>query len=86
MSRRSLPKRSRTIAEPGSMVEPYLREVGCPESPGAAHSGSWVVEPEHHERTCLETYLFLAGRMSGRFIDHQWLAEDRTLYTIPLSG
>jgi len=72
------------IAEPSSMVEPYLREVGCPESPEVVRSGSWVVEPEHHGRVCLETYLFLTGRMSGRFIDHQWLSEKRALYTIPL--
>ncbi|WP_440085048.1 hypothetical protein [Streptosporangium sp. LJ11] len=74
------------IADPGSMVEPYLREAGPPTNiPEAVHSGSWVTEPEDHGRVCLETYLFLAGRMSGRFIDSEWLAEKRALYTIPLS-
>ncbi|TYB69355.1 hypothetical protein FXF51_09055 [Nonomuraea sp. PA05] len=70
------------IANPGSMLEPYLREVGRPAMPEAVHSGSWITEPEHHGRICLETYLFLAGRMSGRFIDREWLGEKRRLYTV----
>ncbi|WP_127936644.1 hypothetical protein [Nonomuraea polychroma] len=72
------------IADPGSMVEPYLREVGRPAMPEAVHSGSWITEPEYHGRTCLEIYLFLTGRMSGRFIDSEWLGEKRSLYTVPL--
>ncbi|RCG25890.1 hypothetical protein DQ384_30740 [Sphaerisporangium album] len=73
-------------AEPGSMVEPYLREVGRPSVPEVARSRSWITEPEGHSRICLETFLFLTGRMSGRFIDRQWLGEKRALYTVPLSG
>ncbi|MDA0635149.1 hypothetical protein OUY22_17155 [Nonomuraea sp. MCN248] len=74
-------------ADPGSMLEPYLREVGRPVMPEAAHSGSWITEPENHGRVCLETYLFLAGRMSGRFIDRGWLSEKRHLYTVtPVAG
>ncbi|MGA4994483.1 hypothetical protein [Nonomuraea bangladeshensis] len=72
------------VVEPGSMLAPYLQEVGRPEMPAAVHSGSWVTEPEHHGRVCLEIYLFLAGRMSGRFIDREWLDEKRALCTVPL--
>ncbi|MEU4832805.1 hypothetical protein [Streptosporangium sp. NPDC023615] len=71
------------IAEPGSMLDPYLREVGRPECPEAVRSGSWDVEPDYHGRVCLETYLLLAGRVSGRFIDREWLGEKRTLHAIP---
>ncbi|GGO78011.1 hypothetical protein [Nonomuraea cavernae] len=75
------------LADPGSMVEPYLREAGPPTNiPEAVHSGSWITEPEDHNRVCLETYLFLTGRMSGRFIDREWLGEKRSLYTVPLSA
>jgi hypothetical protein len=31
-------------------------------------------------------YLFLTGRMSGRYIDPEWLGENRALYTIPPSS
>jgi hypothetical protein len=73
------------IADPGSMVEPYLREAGSPTNiPEAVRSGSWVTEPEDHNRACLEAYLFLTGRMSGRFIDREWLSERRSLYTVRL--
>jgi hypothetical protein len=71
------------ITEPGSMVEPYLREAARPKMPEAVHSGSGITEPEDHNRACLDIYLFLTGRMSGRFIDRAWLGENRALYTIP---
>ncbi|MEU6795194.1 hypothetical protein ABZ907_26150 [Nonomuraea wenchangensis] len=73
----------KVIADPGSMVESYLREAGPPTNiPEAVHSGSETTEPEYHGRICLEAYLFLTGRMSGRFIDREWLGEKRALYTI----
>ncbi|MFI7455378.1 hypothetical protein ACIBQX_48500 [Nonomuraea sp. NPDC049714] len=73
------------LTEPGSMVEPYLREAGPPTNiPEAVRSGSEVTEPEDHDRACLEIYLFLTGRMSGRFIDREWLSERRSLYTVRL--
>ncbi|WP_169982367.1 hypothetical protein [Microbispora sp. H10836] len=73
-------------AEPGSMLEPYLREVGPPSVIPEVVRRSWNTEPEGHSRICLETYLLLAGRMSGRFIDDEWLGDERALYTIPLPG
>ncbi|UBU11446.1 hypothetical protein [Nonomuraea gerenzanensis] len=73
------------LVDPGSMLEPYLREAGRPAMPAAVHRGSWVSEPEDHGRACLEIYLFLAGRMSGRFVDRAWLGEQRSLYTVPSS-
>jgi hypothetical protein len=73
------------ITEPGSMVEPYLREAAPPEVPAVVRSGSGITEPKDHNRACLEIYLFLAGRMSGRFIDRAWLDEERALYIIPPS-
>ncbi|GIH72087.1 hypothetical protein [Sphaerimonospora thailandensis] len=75
------------IAEPGSMIEPYVREVGPPSViPEVVRFRPEVTEPENHGRVCLEAYLFLAGRMSGRFIDREWLGEKRALYTVLLSG
>ncbi|MET8003373.1 hypothetical protein [Nonomuraea glycinis] len=70
------------ITEPGSMVEPYLREAARPEMPAVVRSGSEITEPKGHNRACLEIYLFLTGRMSGRVIDPEWLGEKRALYTV----
>ncbi|GGL34959.1 hypothetical protein [Planomonospora parontospora] len=72
------------VVEPGSMVEPYLREIDRPMMPEAVHSGSGTTEPEDHNLVCLEIYLLLTARMSGRFVDRAWLGEKRALYTVPV--
>ncbi len=73
------------ITDPGSMIEPYLREAEPPTHiPETVHSGSSATEPEDHGRTCLKSYLLIAGRISGRFIDREWLSERRSLYTVQL--
>ncbi|MGR6918012.1 hypothetical protein ACU635_27535 [[Actinomadura] parvosata] len=34
-------------------------------------------------RATVESFLILAGRITGRFLDREWFAESRVLYRVP---
>ena len=64
------------IAEPGSMVEPCLREAGPPtRSPEVVRFGSGSPNPKDHGPGLPGDLSFLTGRMSSRFIDPEWLSK-----------
>ncbi|WP_030451313.1 hypothetical protein [Herbidospora cretacea] len=70
------------VAEPGSMLEPYVREIGRPSIMPEVVRGPGGDEPEFHGRVCLDGFLVVAGRVSGRFVDREWLGATRALYVL----